>query len=200
MVAAPATPPGVPGGLSASVSGSTAAVRWSAAAPNGAAVTAYHVSWARTDGSGAGSLDTAGRSASIPGLVAGATYRVQVAAQNSAGRGAAASTTFTRAAPKPTVKVSQGTRPQGADRNCGESEDIPDCAYMHVVLTGFEPNTTYHLMPHATNDGYSNDGIDKTTDKNGSLTVNSFYYYAVGYTVWVTVGSVSSNRLVWRAS
>ncbi len=200
VVAAPATPPGVPGGLSALVSGSTAAVRWSAAAPNGAAVTAYHVSWARTDGSGAGSLDTAGRSASIPGLVAGATYRVQVAAQNSAGRGAAASTTFTRAAPKPTVKVSQGTRPQGADRNCGESEDIPDCAYMHVVLTGFEPNTTYHLMPHATNDGYSNDGIDKTTDKNGSLTVNSFYYYAVGYTVWVTVGSVSSNRLVWRAS
>ncbi|MFJ1760488.1 fibronectin type III domain-containing protein [Amycolatopsis sp. NPDC088138] len=202
VVAAPATPPGVPGGLSATVSGSAAQVRWSAAAPNGAAVTAYHVNWSRTDGSGAGSLDTAGggRSASIPGLVAGAAYRVQVAAQNSAGRGAAAATTFTRPAPKPSIKLSQGTRPQGADRNCGRDEETPDCAWMHVVLTGFAPNTSYHVQPHANNSGYSNPGVTESTDENGSMTLNAFYYYGVGNTVWVTVGSYTSARLVWRAS
>jgi hypothetical protein len=193
----------VPPGLRATVSGSGARVQWSAAAANGAAVTAYHVSWSLANGSGAGSLDAAGtaRTATIPTLTAGATYTVRVVAENGAGRGAAASTTVTRAAPKPAIALSQGARPtEDENRNCGEGRDIPDCGWMHIRMTGFAPNTTYQLMPHSSDPGYSNEGVRRTTDATGALTADAFYYYGVGRRVWVTVDDVKSNTITWKAA
>ncbi|MFI5587899.1 fibronectin type III domain-containing protein [Amycolatopsis sp. NPDC051758] len=203
VTAQPATPPGVPPGLRATVSGSGARVQWSAAAANGAAVTAYHVSWSLANGSGAGSLDAAGtaRTATIPTLTAGATYTVRVVAENGAGRGAAASTTVTRAAPKPAIALSQGARPtEDENRNCGEDRDIPDCGWMHIRMTGFAPNTTYLLMPHSSDPGYSNKGVRRKTDASGALTADAFYYYGVGRQVWVTVDDVKSTTITWKAA
>ncbi len=199
--AQPATPPGVPPGLRATVSGSGARVQWSAATANGAAVTAYHVTWSRADGSGAGSLDTAGaaRTATIPALTAGAVYTVRVAAENSAGRGAAASATVSRAAPTPAIALSQGARPTGEYHDCEQPDDTPSCGWMHIRLTGFAPDTTYHLTPHSSDPGYSNDGADVRTDATGAVTADKFFYYGVGNRVWVTAGSVKSTTITWKA-
>jgi hypothetical protein len=201
VTARPATPPGVPPGLSATVSGSGARVQWSAAAANGAAVTAYHVSWSRADGSGSGALDTAGtaRTATIPALSAGVTYTVRVAAENSAGVGAAASATVARTAPAPKITLSQGARPAGEYHDCEQPDDTPSCGWMHIRLTGFAPGTTYHLMPHSSDPGYSNPGADVRTDATGAVTTDNFFYYGVGNRVWVTADAVKSNTITWKA-
>lgn len=201
VTAQPATPPGAPPGLRATVAGTGAQVQWSAAAANGAAVTAYHVSWSGPGGSGAGALDTAGaaRTATIPALTAGVTYTVRVVAENAAGRGAAASTTVGRAAPTPKITLSQGPRPSGEYHDCEQPDDTPSCGWMHIRLTGFQPNTTYHLTPHSSDPGYANDGADARTDATGALTTNNFFYYGVGNRVWVTVGTVKSATITWKA-
>ncbi len=201
VTAQPATPPGVPPGLRATVSGSGARVQWSAAAANGAAVTAYHVTWSRADGSGSGALDTAGtaRTATVPTLTAGVAYTVRVVAENSAGRGAAASTTVSRAAPTPKIALSQGARPTGEYHDCERPDDTPSCGWMHIRLTGFAPNTVYHLMPHSSDPGYSNGGAQVRTDATGAVTTDDFFYYGVGNRVWVTVDDVKSNSITWKA-
>jgi hypothetical protein len=87
----PISPPGKPGNLYVRIkTGDTdARVTWSASAPNGAAVTVYHVSWRRDDGSLAGSTDVSGtaRSFLIEDLGIQRPFTVTVVAQNSAGRG-----------------------------------------------------------------------------------------------------------------
>jgi hypothetical protein len=84
---ASATPPGVPGAVSAVAAHQSATVSWRPAAENGAPVTAYVLSW---PGGSTRVAGTAGR-ATVSGLTNGTSYRIAVAAENSAGRGPAAS-------------------------------------------------------------------------------------------------------------
>ncbi|GAB1509206.1 fibronectin type III domain-containing protein [Actinophytocola sp. KF-1] len=101
---ASATPPGAPGAVSAVAAHQSATVTWRAAADNGAPVTAYHLTW---PGGSLRVAGTAGR-ATVSGLTNGTSYRIAVAAENSAGRGPAATAAAViplRAAAAPTVTI-----------------------------------------------------------------------------------------------
>ncbi|HLL69452.1 MAG TPA: fibronectin type III domain-containing protein [Micromonosporaceae bacterium] len=200
--AVPASPPGMPPNVRAAVAGAAVSVTWGAASANGAEVSAYHVTWAPVSGSGGGSTTRAGgdRSMTVTGLAQGVAYRFTVAAQNSAGRGAPATTQATVPAPSRTVTVSRG-----GDATWGTTCRAPNCAFILVVLRGFAPNTAYHIKPHSAN--YSNPGATLTTDRNGNLTSSSrFPFGQVGQDVWVTVvpaaggATVESNHYRWRVS
>jgi Fibronectin type III domain len=101
---ASATPPGAPGAVRAVAGHQSATVSWRPAAENGAPVTAYHLSWP------GGSTRVAGSAgqATVSGLTNGTSYAIAVVAENSAGRGPAASAAAViplRVAAAPTVTV-----------------------------------------------------------------------------------------------
>ncbi|GAB3472425.1 fibronectin type III domain-containing protein [Actinophytocola sediminis] len=101
---ASATPPGAPGGVSAVAGHQSATVSWRPAAPNGAPVTAYHLSWP----GGSMRVDGSAGQAAVSGLTNGTAYPIAVVAENSAGRGPGASAAAViplRAAAAPTVTV-----------------------------------------------------------------------------------------------
>ncbi|HEY0448968.1 fibronectin type III domain-containing protein [Actinophytocola sp.] len=192
----PATPPGAPPGVSASPGNAAAVVRWGAAADNRAPITGYTVSWA----GGARSFPGGARSATITGLANGTAYAFTVSATNAKGTGPGASTgPVTPAAPRPPARLALSRGP-ATSQYCSP----PNCAWMHVVLTGFAPNTSYLLVPHSSDPGYSNGGATLTTDGNGRLAADRFAYAGVGHTVWVGVqtpnGLVRSNNLVWEGT
>jgi hypothetical protein len=84
--------------------------------------------------------------------------------------------------------------------NCQDHPDEDACAQMHVVMTGFEPNKRYTVSAHSSDSGYD-PGVDhEKTDDDGNVTFDTFQYYGVGDSVWVTVGSVESNHMTWQAS
>lgn len=89
-------------------------------------------------------------------------------------------------------------------KNCPDHPDEPACAQMHVVMKGFAPNTRYAITPHSDNDVYDAGDDHETTDSQGSVTFDTFQYYRVGDTVWVTAkfdgNTVTSNRMQWTAS
>lgn len=203
----PASPPGMPGSLAAELqdgADGTAQVSWGPAAGNGAEVTAYHVSWQPASGSG-GSITLPGtaRSTVLSGLNAGATYTVSVLAQNSAGKGSPATTKLTVPAdPTPTIDVTRNPVPETYNENC----QAPDCAEMIVVLSNFEPDTTYHVEPHSTATDYENPGGSYTTDENGHARIKAFHFGEVGETVWITAKNestgevIESQRYVWPSA
>ncbi|RKT72662.1 fibronectin type III domain protein [Saccharothrix variisporea] len=82
-----ATAPGAPGDVAAEAGDASATVRWDPAPPNGAPVTAYHVSW---DG-GSTSVGGGTHSARLDGLANGVAHVFTVVAENEAGRGPGAS-------------------------------------------------------------------------------------------------------------
>ena len=190
-------PPGMPGNLQVAITSRVvdATVTWTAAPDNGAPITAYHVSWTRDDGARPGAATVSGSgplSYVIPGIWSGADvpFTVTVVAENSAGRGTPASA---RTAPQPSVRsiaLSKGPLAPA----CGRS----DCYWMHVVMTGFEPGTSYDAYPHSTDPGYDNPGHGTTTDADGRAEFNAFYYHGDGHTVWVTVDGIESNRMEWK--
>jgi hypothetical protein len=193
----PATPPGMPGNLAVNITtrDTAATVTWSAAPANGAPITAYRVEWVRDDGSRAGSVTFGGATFShvIEGIWTGADvpFTVRVIAVNSAGEGPPASQ-HTAPNSRPTITISRGP---DAGAECKED----NCAYMHVVMQGFEPNAFINpVMPHA-NRPYDNPGRGTQMDSEGNAEFDAFYYYGVGNTVWVTAAGVESNHLVWTA-
>lgn len=194
--AIPASPPGIAGNVSAQLQGANASVSWSAAADNGAAVSSYRVSWSPSSGAGAGSTSSPGsaRSATITGLRAGIRYAITVVAVNSAGSGAPASTSVQRpAAPTRSISLSRGGPTTGKD--C----PAPDCAWMHVVLHGFAPNTKFDVDPHSSDPNYTNPGSGQRTDANGTVDFEAFYFAQVGNQAWVTADGVKSNVITWQA-
>ncbi|TDQ00958.1 fibronectin type III domain protein [Labedaea rhizosphaerae] len=286
-----ASPPGAPGGVSATAGSASATVRWSGASANGAAVTGYHVTWRSSVGGGSRDVDGGSRSVTVSGLRNGVRYTFSVTAQNDAGRGAAASASVTPvgAASAPQVsalydgeegtalvswkqpalgggtlvhytidatgmaqRTSTGTSMLYTDlphngqavtftvramtssggktvtgaagsytwpgdhgsatnititrgpKNCPDHPDEPTCAQMHVVMTGFAPNTRYAITPHSSNDGYDAGDDHETTDSSGSVTFDTFQYYGVGDEVWVTArydgNTIESNHMTWTAS
>lgn len=189
----PVTPPGMPQNLAIAIMTKQvdATVTWGAAPPNGAPVTAYHISW-QSEGGPSGADTVTSLSYVIKGIWQGQDrpFTVTVVAENSAGRGAPATA---RQVPPPSTKkitLSQG----GLAEPCGR----PKCYWMHIVMTGFEPETFYNAYPHSTDPNYNNVGHGETTDKQGYQEFDAFYYYAAGRDVWVTIDGVTSNRITWQ--
>jgi hypothetical protein len=190
----PASPPGVSPGFTATVQGGNLRLAWGAAAANGAPVTAYHVSWSPATASGAGSTQGGGvRSMVMTGLQQGVVYTISVVAQNSAGRGAPATTQAT----VPVAQTRSITVSRGTTERYNETCEVPACGKMRVVMRGFEPRKSYKIQPFS-NANYSNGGVTWTTDRNGNLTFERFHFGQVGATVWVMVdGKYKSNELKW---
>jgi hypothetical protein len=193
----PASPPGLPPGLSATAQGTDVLVRWGAAADNGAAVTAYHVSWSPATSAGSSATQPGGvRSMRLTGLQPGTPYTVTVVAQNKAGRGAPATTQ----ALVPVQQTRTVTVSRGRTESYGSTCPAPECGRMRVVMRGFKPRTTYQITPYA-DTHYENPGSGQITDRNGSLTFEAFHFGQVGATVWVVVtgpdGRTESNRFKW---
>jgi len=98
---------------------------------------------------------------------------------------------------QPSIVMSKGPL---TEEYCGEE---PDCAWMHVVMTGFEPNTRYLVIPYSdVDDGYSNEGYTTTTDANGDSTFDRFAYAGPGERPWVEtevpgIGTVRSDQVTW---
>lgn len=97
----------------------------------------------------------------------------------------------------PQIRLSRGP---ATDQWCGPS---PDCAWMHVEMIGFPPNTDVFLKPYSTDTTYSNEGYTSTTNAEGYEDTDQFAYHDVGETVHV-VGTyngieVRSNDLPWAA-
>jgi Fibronectin type III domain len=101
------------------------------------------------------------------------------------------------AAPGPTVNLRKG---ELTEEHCGDAGD--DCAWMHVELVGFAPNTSYHIQPFSSHDGYHNDGHRTSTDDSGFADINEFAYSGPGDSVWVVVtlpdgSTMQSDPIVW---
>jgi hypothetical protein len=105
------------------------------------------------------------------------------------------------------VPVSQGTvtlsRGELTQEQCAGD---PDCAWLHVELTGMLPNTTYRLVADSTGPVFDPPEGGCTTDGNGSCVADGqIAYHEEGYTVWVTATGpdgtqIPSNRLDWPAA
>ncbi|MBN6040921.1 fibronectin type III domain-containing protein [Amycolatopsis sp. 195334CR] len=188
----PASPPGAPPGVKATAGNAAITVNWGAASPNGGAVSNYHVSWTSSAGSGEKTVGGGVRSTALSGLTNGTTYVITVTAQNSAGRGPGASSAGVTPKSPRSITVSRGEQ-ESYGSGCSE----PDCAKMHVVATGFDPNTEYDFNPFSTAEGYSNPGSGQTTDSDGSVTFEAFHFDTVGESVWVIADGVESNRFTW---
>lgn len=193
----PATPPGMPGNLTVQITTAmtAATVTWSAAPANGAPITGYRVEWVRDDGSRPGSVTVGGSTFShvIEGIWTGkdVPFTVRVIAVNSAGEGPPAAQ-HTVPETQPTITISRG----GPAGECKEE----NCAYMHVVMRGFEPNSWIEeVMPHSDAPSYDNPGRGTQIDSEGNADFEAFYYYGVGHYVWVTAEGVESNHLLWTA-
>jgi hypothetical protein len=197
--AAPASAPGMPPNLGAVADGAGLKVSWGAAAANGAAVSAYHVTWAPAAGGtgGSSSLGGTARTTTIGGLTRGVAYQITVTAQNSVGRGTPAQTRATVPAPTRTATVSRG-EPTTYKDSCGP----PNCHFMHIELRGFAPNTAFHVDPHSSEKFDYNVGATHTTDGQGTMILDDFPFSSPGQTIWVTVRDtdVESNRYVWPAA
>ncbi|GAA2843934.1 fibronectin type III domain-containing protein [Crossiella cryophila] len=191
----PASPPGAPPGVRATAGNGQLTVNWGAAANNGAAVSAYHVSWTSSAGGSSVRVGGGARSNVISGLANGTAYTVTVVAENPAGRGPGAQSRATPAAPRPTrsIDLSRG-RPELYKNDCTH---LPHSALMRVTLRGFAPNTSYLVKPYSDSDHYSNEGRTERTDANGTVTFQAFHFCQVGKNVWVRADGVQSNTIRW---
>ncbi|MGC7100200.1 fibronectin type III domain-containing protein [Amycolatopsis lurida] len=188
----PASPPGAPPGVKATAGNAAITVNWGAASPNGGAVSNYHIAWTSSAGSGEKTVGGGIRSTTLSGLTNGSTYVITVTAQNSAGRGPGASSAGVTPKSPRSITVSRGE-----EESYGDGCSVPDCAKMHVVATGFDPNTEYDFNPFSTAEGYENPGSGQTTDSDGSVTFEAFHFDQVGESVWVIADGVESNHFTW---
>jgi hypothetical protein len=184
-----------PGLFTATINGTTAHLSWSAPNLNGGTLVHYLVG-----GTGLSSRSVTGTSTAVSGLAKGGsvTLTVRAVTRGPGGQtltGAQASRTVR--IPRSTITISRGPH------NCDSSYPQQDCYRMHVVLTGFQPNTHYELQPHSDDPSYGNPGSGQDTDANGTVEFDAFEYFGTGHRVWVTTttssGTVESNHLLWGA-
>ncbi len=176
-------------------------VTWGQPALNGGALLHYVVS---ATGQADRTLTALTDTYELMGSDSDITFTVRAVTQAPDGQtlvGESASHTVAASPTPPTDPVLTLTRGPDSDQWCDPS---PDCAWMHVVLTGFPPNTDIFLEPHSTDTTYSNVGYTTTTDGNGYEDTDQFAYHDVGETVHVTArlpdGTViTSNTLLWEA-
>lgn len=124
------------------------------------------------------------------------TFTVRAITTSADGRtltGAAASVSVTPL--KPSIQISRGADSESSDCKA------PDCAWVHTVMTGFAPNTSYSVVPHAGDGHQFSDPCTTTTDANGDATCDDTRYDVGGETIWVDVqtsdGTVESNHYYW---
>ncbi len=187
-------PPGAPTGLAVRIkTGDTDAnVTWNAAAANGSPVTAYHVSWRRADGSGAGSAKVTGRAHLVTDIGIEQPITVTVVAENAAGRGAPAQVTKS-AGDTPADRSIVISR--GADTTA-EQCDPPVCGLIHIVMTGFTPGKTVSVTC-VTDDGVHGSKT-KQIRADGTLTFEEFPQGTAGRHVWIRADGVESKKLAWK--
>ncbi|MGO1050026.1 fibronectin type III domain-containing protein [Crossiella sp. CA198] len=191
----PASPPGAPPGVRATAGNGQLTVNWGAAAANGAAVSAYHVSWTSSAGGDSVRVGGGARSNVIRGLANGTAYTVTVVAENPAGRGPGAQSRATPVVPKPvrSIELSRG-RPELYKNDCTY---LPHSALMRVTLRGFTPGSRVLVIPYSDNKDYRNEGTTQTVGGDGSVTFQAFHFCQVGRNVWVRGDGVQSNTIRW---
>ncbi|MFI0453568.1 fibronectin type III domain-containing protein [Actinomadura sp. 6N118] len=189
----PAGPPGAPS-VKYDRQGGTVVVTWTAPEDNGAPVTGYTLTW-KGSKSGTVTFGKSRRSYQLAGLTPGGTYTITVRARNRVGLGTAASVKVRMVGPVVVL-----TRGETGDYN--ENCQAPQCAKMHIEMSGFEPNTQYHIEPVAPNDDYSNPGATVTTNGSGYEATDRFDYNGVGERVYIVVEKggtevARSRTIVW---
>jgi hypothetical protein len=124
------------------------------------------------------------------------TFTVRAITTGADGRtltGDAASTSVTP--PKPAIQISRGS--DSSSSAC----KAPSCAWVDVAMTGFDPNTSYTVMPYSGNGHNFSEPCKATTDSSGATPCNDIRYDVSGETVYVTVqtsnGTIESNHLTW---
>lgn len=109
-------------------------------------------------------------------------------------------TVITGQPPGGTAKVNLSRGP-ATTAYCGA---LPGCAWMHVELVGFPPNTDIFVDPQSTDPSYQNEGYTFRTDANGYAVDNQFAYAGVGETVHVNADldgeQIRSNDVYWEAA
>ena len=189
----PPSRPGMPPGLAAVARSTDLILTWDAAPANGTDLTAYEVTWTGPNGeTGTRTLGGDARTTAIGGLTRATPYRIGVVARNAAGPGVPA--VVEAALPTRWITVSRGIDTTYKDK-CGP----PSCANIRVELYGFEPLTWVQLTPVASGWGrFNGNGASLQTLADGTLVSKSrFPFSGVGQTVWVDVGDIQSNRLLW---
>lgn len=87
---------------------------------------------------------------------------------------------------------------RGADTSSSDCQK-PDCSWINAQLTGFQPHTTYRVVPFSWH--VFSEPCVATTDANGSATCNDVRYDVPKTTVYEYVetpaGRIKSNKLYW---
>ncbi|MBB5802004.1 hypothetical protein F4560_001772 [Saccharothrix ecbatanensis] len=183
---APVSPAAAPVNVQASYNANARPARdvtltWAQPALNGGTLVHYTVT-----ATGLGTQQMPGTQVVYPQVPAtqAVTFTVAAVTRTPDGQflnGAPASATH-QAVPASVVSLSKGRL---TEEYCGDVND--SCAWMDVVLTGFDPNTHYTVKPYSTNAEYGNEGYTTRTDANGSSSFERFAYAGTGETVWVVV-------------
>jgi hypothetical protein len=126
-------------------------------------------------------------------------FTVRAVTRTPDGRTLTGATASYRIDQDPDITISRGGDLDSPETDCHE----PDCSYLDTVLTGFEPNTEYHIIGESTEDGEFGDDF-VTTDDNGAARFDDLFWFGyVDETVWLTVetddGPVQSNELYWES-
>jgi hypothetical protein len=143
-----AGPPGAPGAPTATAGNASASLGWRAAAPNGSAVTLYHLAWTGSDAS-TGMLDVPGTAlgTTVPGLTNGVQYTFTIAAQNAVGRGpAATSNPVTPSGNVPDAPTGVTAATPTPDGTVALSWTAPDHNYHVAAYTIWAAGSTVPLM------------------------------------------------------
>ena len=127
---------------------------------------------------------------------AGTTHTIDVRTVDSVGQYSAVNSASATTAPpvQPQVIVSVGAH-SGPYPNC----NVSACAYVHLRLQNFAPNTNYSCQTYSSHGG-GFATVTKKTAADGSWEGDISNYF--GYpneTVWVICGGVESNHYVWPA-
>jgi hypothetical protein len=201
-------PPGAPTNLSAQFDPATrdAVLTWTAPDLNGNELVHHVVS-----ATGEADVTTTANTVTFDniGATGTITFTVRTETRTPSGeilRGASASAAVEAPPPAGDPRVVL-TRGPATDQHCGELEG---CAWMHVELTGFAPNSDVYVDPDSTEENYTNEGHTFRTDANGNASGNVFAYAGVGETVHVNAHpdgdgeengppGIRSNDLEWEA-
>ncbi len=195
---APARPAGAPTALQVLINGGRALFDWDAPADMGTGTFTHYTATmtGQPDAVVTGPAAGFDVDAATPGTL---TFTVRVVTTTADGQqllGPVATTT--KVVSGGTVTVGRGP---ATEEWCGVNDA---CAWMHVVLTGMRPDTTYHVQPYADDPAYGNEGGECTTDASGYCETDQFAYAGVGHTVWIVATDpdgvdTRSNDYVWTA-
>jgi hypothetical protein len=191
---APTRPASEPTNVAVNRTGSTVTMSWAQPADLGGGTLLHYV----VSANGQDTVTT-GQTFTFNNITSTTTFTVRAVTQTPNGQVDGASASRTVDVPNGTVQISQGAPTQQ------ECAGDPDCAFVHVVLTNMQPNTTYTLTAQVSGPTPINGSGSCTTDANGSCTADPFAYHEEGQTVTVTARApdgtaTQSNNLVWETN